>query len=589
MVLFSRSVNGQESVVPLSENVILKALPAFRTANLLDTISLPFVDDFSNSQVHPNPALWLDRDVFVNGDLAVKPPSLGVATFDGLNAQGKAYDNSSPTTFGQADFLSSQAIDLSSNSPADSIYLSFFLQPQGLGDAPELRDSLVLQFFNTAGLWVSVYNRAGSPLDTFRQVMIGLKAADLFHAGFRFRFTNYASLTGLVDLWHLDYVRLAAARNYNDTLIDDVAFRSRPGSLLKRYQEMPYSQYLADSNTYRTNGHGALAFNMNQDKNTGFSYTAMELHQNTTVFSSTPFSITFTGNTEFNFSSPLFSIPNLLQDSLTLSVKYSLNAVPDVRTANDTVSRAHRFWNHYAYDDGIAEAAYGLNILAGQLAYKFQLSQPDSLRGMLIYFVQTTENVANELFNLKVWKYIPEGQLGGGEQVLYEQTLLSPEYSDSIGTFVYYPFDEAVAITDSFYIGWQQGTNKILNLGLDRNNRAGAQMWFNAVGRWEQTTVAGAWMMRPVVGKALVWPTKVPEVQLLQSKIYPNPSQDRLFIETAGRFSYEVYTMQGRLSATGNGDTQLEIETGLWTEGMYFIRLKNSMNGVAHHKFIVQH
>jgi len=587
-ILLLTAVKAQEVVVPLSENLQLKSKHALRIANTLDTLNLPFIDDFSTSEVHPNPSLWLDRDVFINGDLAVRPPTLGVATFDGLNAQGKAYDNSSPTTYGQADFLSSHAIDLSGNSPADSIYLSFFLQPQGLGDAPEMRDSMVVQFFDTAGQWVSVYRRAGSPLDSFRQELIGLTTANWFHAGFRFRFKNYASLTGLVDLWHLDYVRLAAGRNRNDTLLDDVAFRNKPGSLLNRYQEMPYKQFLADSMRYRATEHGATAFNLNQDKNTGFSYKALELHQNSTIFNSVPFNITFTGNTEFRFTSPLFPIPNLMQDSLTLQVTYNLNAVPDVRPSNDTVSRTHRFWNHYAYDDGIAEAAYGLNILAGQLAYKFELSQPDSLRGISIHFVQTSENVANELFNLKVWKFIPEGQLGGGELVLYEQTLLSPEYTDSIGQFYYYPFDQAVAITDSFYIGWQQGTNKILNLGLDRNNRANAQMFFNTLGRWEQSTIAGAWMMRPVVGKAIVWPTTVPEAAQLTSKIYPNPTQNDLFVEVSGSFSFEVYDMQGRLKSRGQGQDQLVVETDLWSEGLYFIRLKNASNGIAHHKFIIQ-
>ncbi len=589
LILLGGAVKAQEIVLPLTENVRLKSMPSPRTANLLDTLNLPFIDDFSSSEVHPNPALWLDRDVFINGDMAINPPTLGVATFDGLNAQGKAYDNSSPTTYGQADFLSSHAIDLSAYTPADSVYISFFLQPKGWGDAPETRDSIVLQFFNSAAQWVSVYSRAGGALDTFRQVLVGLKSPDWFHSGFRFRFMNYASLTGFVDLWHLDYVRLAAGRSSNDTLLDDVAFRNRPSSLLNRYQEMPYDQYLADSNRYRVATHGATAFNLNQDKNTGFNYRALELHQQSTVFNSTPFSITFTGQSTFAFNSPLFSIPNLPQDSLTLQLSYHLNAVPDILPANDTVKRIHRFWNHYAYDDGIAEASYGLNVLAGQIAYKFALSKADSLRGMLIYFVQNTENVANELFNLKVWKFIGEGQLTGSEQVLYEQTLLSPEYADSLGQYYYYPFETAVAVSDTFYIGWQQGTNKILNLGLDRNNNANAYMHVNTDGRWLQSSIAGAWMMRPVVGKAISWPTAIRPMQSLSSKIYPNPTHSQLFVEAETGFSYAVYDMQGRLRSSGSSENRLEVETALWPAGLYFIRLQDNANRVAHHKFIVQH
>ncbi len=581
------SAYAQEVVSPLGTNHRLQKMPQSRVAYELDTLILPFVDDFSNSQVHPDPSRWMDRDVYINGDIAFRPLTLGVATFDGLDAQGKAYDNSSVTTYGQADFLSSQAIDLSGNAPGDSIYLSFYLQPQGLGDAPEARDSMVLQFYTLAGVWESVYRRAGSPLDTFRRVMMRVDRPDFLHAGFRFRFVNYASLTGFVDLWHLDYVRMEAGRSFQDTTLDDIAFRSRPGSLLKHYQEMPYQQYLADSNSYRAAEHGALSHNMNQAKNTGFTYRALELERGTVLFSSVPFSITFPPNSDFRFTSPLFPIPLLPQDSITIQTTYALNAVPDVLTTNDTVSRVYRFWNYYAYDDGIAESAYGLNILAGQIAYKFQLSKPDSIRGVSIHFVQTSENVASELFNLKVWRYIPEGQLGGSELVLYEQTLLSPEYEDSLGQYYYYPFDQAVAVSDSFYIGWQQGSVKILNLGLDRNQVANDQMFFNTTGTWEKSTIQGAWMMRPVVGKAWSWPASQHAIREVQLRLFPNPAADYIRIEAEGSASWRVFSMLGTQMGQGVLEDALTLDLSSWPTGIYFFQHTDKQGRSTISKFAV--
>jgi hypothetical protein len=586
-LLLSVSTLAQEQLLAPANNRVLQTLAVLRTNNVLDTIGLPFIDDFSDSDVHPNPLKWVDRDVFVNKTLAHRPPGVGVATFDGLDPQGKAYDNSSFTTYGQADFLSSQAIDLSANQAADSLYLSFFLQPQGYGDAPEVRDSIVLQFFDSAGNWTTQFSRPGATLDTFKQEMIALTDPVYFHAGFRFRFINYASLTGLVDLWHLDYVRLAAFRSQNDTLLDDVAYAGNPGKLFQTYTSLPYSHYLADSARWRSSQHGAPAVNLGLTKNTSFNYQVTATHDNSQVFQSTPFGITFDGSSNFTYNSPLFAIPALPRDSLTLALQYRLSATPDARNANDTVSRIHHLWNHYAYDDGTAEAAYGLNVLAGQLAYKFRISKPDTLRGIQLYFVQTTENVASELFNLKVWSYIPEGQIGGSELLLTEQVLLTPEYADSIGQFVYYPLDQPVWVSDSVYIGWQQGTNKILNIGLDRNDTVRNAQFFNATGSWELSTIAGAWMMRPVFGKAISWPTATKKTEQLLSKIYPNPAATYVTLELAGRFEWQLIDMQGRIVTSGKATDNYQLDLQMLSNGLYHIRLLQPGRGVAFHKLII--
>jgi hypothetical protein len=115
-------------------------------------IVLPFFDDFSTSPIYPEQNLWNDRYVFVNKDFPLYPPNIGAATFDVIDETGAVYDHAVSVPF-IADYLTSKPIRLDSLfspiarklRPSDSVYLSFYYQPQGRGDSPETADSLVLQ------------------------------------------------------------------------------------------------------------------------------------------------------------------------------------------------------------------------------------------------------------------------------------------------------------------------------------------------------------------------------------------------------------------------------------------------------------
>lgn len=108
-------------------------------------IDIPFIDDFSYSGVYPDNSLWIDKYVYVNAHYPVYPVDYGVATFDVLNAAGEVYPGTNYFPF-IADHLTSYPIKLGDYTPADSIYLSFYYQPQGRGDVPLSYDSLVLEF-----------------------------------------------------------------------------------------------------------------------------------------------------------------------------------------------------------------------------------------------------------------------------------------------------------------------------------------------------------------------------------------------------------------------------------------------------------
>lgn len=108
-------------------------------------MELPFFDNFKQQSLIPNPDLWSDRQVFINSNYQMFPPNRGVATFDALNQYGYVYKHANDISF-FADSLTSNYINLSKMKVDDSLYFSFFYQPQGRGDRPEVQDSLMVEF-----------------------------------------------------------------------------------------------------------------------------------------------------------------------------------------------------------------------------------------------------------------------------------------------------------------------------------------------------------------------------------------------------------------------------------------------------------
>src|SRR6185436_17959637 len=207
---------------------------------------------FSGQYMFPRPDLWKDSAVFINADFPINPPTIGVATFDGLNRFGNPYV-AQLTSDGWCDTLTSKPINAYDDGqgnppydPASGLFLSFFYERKGLGDAPEAADQLILEFFNpVSNMWVSPplwsANGTGVGDATFTRVQITINNPDYFHKGFRFRFRNYGSRTGNIDHWHIDYVTLKAPPN--DPNINDVAYVTPGHSLLNGMTAMPYTHY----------------------------------------------------------------------------------------------------------------------------------------------------------------------------------------------------------------------------------------------------------------------------------------------------------------------------------------------------------
>jgi hypothetical protein len=525
---------AQESTFPIRVNTTLQGLhdhgghglPS-RVQRSTDTLSLPFVDDFSSHGHYPSPLRWVDRHVFRNNDMAIRPPGQGFVTFDGLDSTGNPYDNLSISATGRADFLTSKPLRLGGYTAADSVILTFFYQPAGWSESPEPSDSLILEFQSSSGQWNRVWFATGSTVQPFRIAVVAITDMQYFYDGMQIRWVNYGSLTGLVDCWHLDYVWLSSGRSSSDTLFNDIALVQTNATYLRPYRSMPLSHFVADTSRFLNPTHGVGVVNNGLQASYERAYRVTVSNASLPIFSSLPLpslSLGTLGSSGLTFQR--FPVPAPMGDSMTLRIEYAVQSSGDILTRNDTLAESVKLWNEFAYDDGTAETGYGINVVAGSCANKFWLSRPDTLRGVWMYFTQAAANASNELFVLKVWSRIQEG--GRAAIEIYRSSIpYRPQYGDSIGHFQYFAINPPLVVQDSFYVGWQQETPGLINIGLDRNDTlVRYNRWFNTQGIWEESSIAGSWMIRPVMGGPFRYPLYSNPLGSYADKawsVYPNP------------------------------------------------------------------
>ncbi len=545
-----------------------------------DTLNLPFMDDFSYSQLapdhkYPDQNLWMDRDVYVNTTCPVFPPSIGVATFDGLNEFGIPYDTSGAVQINPADSLTSHPIHMETISAADTtVYLSFFYEKMGICDYPNVGDFLILELKNNLGIWNQVWEMDGDAsiptVIKFTQVMIHITDNSYFFNNFQFRFRNYATTSGNNDHWHVDYVRLNSGRSYTDTLLQDVAAVYTPGTILKNYEYMPWTQFKNNQSAeLKTTFPFVIRNNNNTTINTSNQYFADEQFSATSIFVSATNSINFSATSVLTQDEPTFAIP--LFDSALLIIKCKATATPDINRSNDSAYRVQPFYNYYSHDDGSAEKAYGLNIAGGRIAVKYKLNVPDTLRAVQFHFAHIDADISDKFFSVMVWKSLAPTQL------LYEQDFLHPTYIDSINGFATYVLDTPKAISDTFYVGMLQSYPNYYNVGLDRNTDSHQNLYYNVTGTWNQSSYPGSLMIRPVVGAKLpvIASTEIIDKNISVS-LYPNPTNDVLHVDVTGVRNAElIFTdLSGRIVQTAEGINS-SIYVGNLSQGMYLLIVKD--------------
>jgi hypothetical protein len=580
--------------------------------------ALPFFDDFAYEGPYPDANLWLNRDVFINNTLANRPVSIGVATFDGLDATGSPYGG-----FDSADTLTSIGIDMSG---AATKYMSYYIQPKGFGDVPGPGDKLVLEFKNAAGDWIEMKSHEVTidesvfPIDsipTFQYVgPIEINDAQFFHEDFQFRFRNYALRNGAVDMWHLDYVRLEAMPI--NQITGDLAFTSLPSNILLDYSSAPWIhvrevitntpqlvltevdlEIFNHSNGSISSDEGLLLVNgIDGGEMLRFKRQDLDLDQKNFQVGLNSFTNPIKGEYRSAFRNEFKN-----SDKIQVKVDYSFaqnNAEPVGMQRNNMVSRVFNLDDFYAYDDNSAESAIIMGT-GGQVAVKFTNYKEDLLQAIRMHIPRIVGDISQLNFTLKVWL----NDLNS--EPVYEREFTKPifvdEFRDSLQAFTTYVFKDPITGESTpvplpvgdFYIGWEQvtpcGNVNCLPVGLDRNTpSATVNTFVNPEGNWGHisdfftgdlpVSFMGALMLRPVVGSE---PPRESEEALSTSNlelgqlmnIFPNPSEGlvniQLFEGNYENFEIQVFNTMGQQVQQQTLTNQLDLSKEV--PGIYILQI----------------
>jgi hypothetical protein len=586
-VLFIGITEGQEVVAGLQTNLMVKnASSAYSESKsqAQDTLELPFFDDFSGGFVFPDSRKWSDNFAYINDTYSDKQITTGIATLDALTSDGRLYETASSIVF-EADHLTSLPVNLSLPA-SDNIWFSFHFQPGGLADLPEENDSLTLQFFAPSeGKWHSVWRIPGNNYPDFKAVSIRIDQPRFLKKGFRFRFTNYASLSanlidpsivGNCDQWNIDYVLLDKNRNAGDTVYADVAFRYPLRSLLKNHEAMPLKQF---EEIYTQEMGSSISIHYrNNDKiprNVTRNFEIWNVYDNilSTSFSAGATNVAPATSVDYD-ASHYYTFNASNHDSALFRIKSWLITDDFDPKENDTLVYYQHFGNYFAFDDGSAESGYGVNGLGSRnamVACRFRSYIEDTLRAVSICFNDSYMNSNLRSFDLMVWGN-SDGHPGN---ILYSLEEILVKQGDDINGFHTYGLPSPVPVNGIFYIGWRQRSETFLNAGIDINTPHNGKQYYWINGNWNVSQITGTLMIRPVLGTFL----KTPVNEVVYSRnntlrFWPNPASDFITIDPGDsqdtqNLNITIYDLQGRKLISVPWREKLDISS--LNEGLYFI------------------
>lgn len=622
LVLFCVKSWSQEGLRPLYSNpaiiesdIQLKAENFTPLKKASTSLSLPFFDDFSYcwKSVYPNVNNWADSNVYVNHGYGIAPPSLGVATFDGLNKRGYPYqpELTNLVLSFPADTLTSVEINLKTHNgqpidpAADKVGFSFYYQPRGYGDAPEINDSLIVDFYkpaqktwNTKVWHTRGYADANKVDSGFKRTFLYLRDTAYFHDGFKFRFRNSATNIGNFDHWHIDYVYLHKNRDsIADTTYNDLTFGVIPGPLLKNYSAMPWQQYraeeLAPSYAVRIKNSSTQGFNMSYQMRI-LSASGSTVHSYDGTFANlAPFSSG--GYSSYQpHKQPAYAYTfQPMADSTDFTILhyvYRTGTANDFVPENDTIKLKQSFRNVYAWDDGGAESGYYVLGTGSKIACKFVLNQADTIQGLRIYFDRTgSVSAANTVQRFKIILWSANGNEPG--EVLLQSGDLYPKIQNQGNRDIYeyklnLPGAQRVLQAGTYYIGIQQFISTGITIGFDRNYDFGTNVYYSTGKTWAQSQFHGSLLMRPVLGKVVPTPVGLSEQPISEFEVFPNPANTQLHFKGNLIGTFTLLTMDGRIIMQGS--TAHSVDVSNLANGMYMI-ISHQKGLLQTRKVIIQH
>jgi len=608
--IFSFDVFSQEFTYPLMCNKNINNVNIEQRSNYVS--ALPFFDDFTSFSKSSN--LWLDYNVYFNNTLCIQPLNYGVATFDGLDSLGNPYNNSVVNLSGIADNLTSVKINLQG---LTDVYFSFYYQKKGRGDDPESQDSLNL-YFKKDSIWCNVWNITPDSCNSdslFFKVSI-LIPDSLCGSEFQFKFSNYASLNGAFDNWHIDNVLVSD--DFNLHQYQDIAFSEPPSSLIFNYSSVPWSHYLQLPKTFIDSFviDVSLYNNYGVCKNKDYKFDIFD-HLGNHIdhyykgdppdindFNS-PRQVDFVNGFSFIGENidPLCSTPaidisdgvySIFKDSAyvnypTFDIRHIIfaNDIDSIFSNNDTILLKQKFRDWYSYDDGTAEASYGLNVSGGQIAYKFENIISDTIYAVDIYFDHNIEDLSSSEFQILIFD---DNNSYPGNIIFQSTQIYTPEINSYSHGFYRFFLEEGVYVENNFYVGFLQFNSNIINLGLDRNNINNDKMFFNVGGGWLNSACngcLGSWMIRPVFSQDNLLSNDFNKK--VDFEIYPNPSKGIFYFSFDDDYIFEKLEIRDLLgNIVYSCETSNSLDLSFLSSGVYIVFLFEKNNIISSEKIIIQ-
>ncbi|MFN8394340.1 MAG: hypothetical protein U0176_06635 [Bacteroidia bacterium] len=530
------------------------------------TLTLPFFDDFSNNGLSPDTLKWLFPPLdqcrpTLSIQKGLNVPSKGVATFDGVSFQGVKYEIDLAS--GEADTLTSQPIDLSGLSVADSVYLSFFVERGGTGESPEALDSLVLLFDSTGDyeyMKVWALKGLGSSESNFQLYHVRLDSQFFFHSNFHFKFVSMASLNGELDQFHLDYVYMNAGRTSNDAAFADASITRIEQGPIFPYTAMPRKLY-PGSNLMATM-QAALANAGDPATSANLSFTLDDPTGANTFSGTTIVSASVPALAGFGQEHPTTAAFSDQSANLNNYGAMRVTAVrtgpADAHSSNDTLTTTYRLDSILALDDGVSDWSYGL-LAARAFCQEFHIPRADTLVAVWMRFAPSIyyNPLNNQSIDMdgKGFRMVVWDTLGVDSSLSETSGGMNVSYGNGSNAFVRYQLINPVVVPTTFWVGMRQSDGHPIGIGFDKNSSDNSVYYENNTAEFQLSTNIGRLMIRPEFKTKSSIVAASPtghEAVALQFQVAPQPvtsDEIRLVFKgdmSSGRQSFRLIDLQGR-------------------------------------------
>jgi hypothetical protein len=603
-LISTTTTKAQLRSVPLQQKPRTINTSTITTLGSADTLDLPFLDDFTSlpydangvPPTTPDVSKWKNSTtVWVNNGMAINPPSINVATFDGLDSLYAPYETTQILINGFTDKLESKPINLENVDPAErtSVYLSFFYQWEGNGEPPDPADYLQLDFLNRDTLWEQIerFYPGDTPDNTiFNYVHEKVDSAGqqrFYHKGFQFRLRRFGRKSGPFDTWNVDYVYLDKGRgNVVNSDFNDLAVSSTASALFKPYRAVPLKHFFATKYLDSVRFQASNLHHSDQPADYSAIAYYTNFYANETVTNSSEVLIVrdSIGNDATILANghrmarllKLPTITNTKFDStaVKINVRLKFEVLDDVSfiETNDTVTTEYTIANYYAYDDGIADNSVVLTQPGNSAALQFKTIANRSdmwLKAFDIYFpAYGIEN--NQTVDLTV--YDDNGGLPGKIiSRIKTYSIQRKGFNEFSRITLYRP----VEVKDVFYIGWTEPYSGKIKVGLDNSNNTGSKIFVSIASTWVQNTdVDGSLMIRPIFGDPGVITGNDHEEENNFATYYPNPCNGTFHIQ--GKYDHlQIINATGQSISYEVEDEQDNKRITLQSSpGLYFVQLR---------------